>query len=153
MSVVPSLSRETESDERASAGASASGSASEARSNAPPLVARLLYGGVLAFTGLNHFRNTEGMVGYVESKGVPEAGLAVPLTGAMLVASGLGIALWRLPRLAAATAAAFFVAVTPTMHDFWNAEGDERGDQRNNFLKNAAMLGAAVAFLSRGEDG
>lgn len=146
MPSVPLLSKGSKSDRQTTA--SNATPDRDAGSNPPPLVARLLYGSVLVYTGINHFQNAESMIGYAESKGVPEADLAVPVTGAMLVGSGVGIVLWRLPRLAAATAVAFFIGVTPTMHDFWNFEGDERQSQRNNFLKNMAMLGAAITFLS-----
>ena len=119
---------------------------------APPFIARLLYGGILVFTGLNHFRNAENMAGYAESKGVPMADLAVPFSGGMLVTSGLGIILWRLPRLAAGAAATFFVGVTPMMHDFWNADEQERQQEMNDFLKNVGLLSAALTFLSRAND-
>ena len=125
--------------------------ADEGGRNAPPLIARLLYGGVLIFTGLNHFRNTESMAGYAESKGVPMADLAVPFTGGMLISGGLGIALWRFPMLAAGAAATFFVGATPTMHDFWNADEEEKQSQMNNFLKNTALFAAAISFLDRAD--
>ncbi|WP_101295503.1 DoxX family protein [Halegenticoccus soli] len=113
------------------------------------LLARLLFGGVLAFMGLNHFLNPESMIGYAESKGVPNASLAVPFSGGMLVFGGLGIALWRLPTLAAGAVATFFVGVTPKMHDFWNYEGEEKQDQQIQFMKNLGLLGGALAFLVR----
>ncbi|MDX1748503.1 MAG: quinol oxidase, partial [Halobacteriales archaeon] len=35
------------------------------------LLARVLFGGVLAFMGLNHFMNLEDMAGYAGMKGLP----------------------------------------------------------------------------------
>jgi len=52
------------------------------------LVARVLFGGVLAFMGLNHFTNGDEMAEYAEMKGVPAAGLAVPASGGLLVFGG-----------------------------------------------------------------
>ena len=115
---------------------------------APSRLGRLLYGGVLAFMGVNHFQNAEEMSGYAESKGIPAADLAVPFTGGMLLFGGLGITLWRLPRLAAGAIVTFFLGATPTMHDFWNAEEEEQQDEMIQFLKNTAMLGAALSLLS-----
>ncbi|WP_368280127.1 DoxX family membrane protein [Halomarina oriensis] len=115
-------------------------------------MARLLFGAVLVFTGLNHFQNTEAMAGYADAKGIPNAETMVPLSGGLLVFSGLGIALWKLPKLAAGAAATFLVAATPTMHDFWNADEEEKQTETNAFLKNVAMLGGAFAFLVRAND-
>jgi len=66
------------------------------------LLARSLFGGVLAFMGLNHFMQTDGMAGYAESKGIPAPRLSVLLSGLLLTASGLGIVLGVFPLLAAA---------------------------------------------------
>nr|WP_250872910.1 DoxX family protein [Halomarina rubra] len=112
-------------------------------------MARLLFGAVLVFTGLNHFQNTEGMAQYAEAKGIPNAETMVPVSGGLLVFSGLGIAFWRVPKLAAGAAATFLVAATPTMHDFWNADEEQKQTELNAFLKNVAMLGGALAFLVR----
>ncbi|MFB6196569.1 MAG: DoxX family protein [Haloplanus sp.] len=111
------------------------------------LLARLLFGGVLAFTGVNHLLNAEGMIGYAESKGVPAASLAVPATGGLLIAGGLGIIFGVYPTIAAGALAVFLLVTTPMMHDFWNAPEDQAQDELNHFLKNAGLLGGALAFL------
>jgi uncharacterized membrane protein YphA (DoxX/SURF4 family) len=111
------------------------------------LFARVLFGGVLAFTGLNHFLDAEGMIGYAQAKGIPAASLGVPLSGGLLVAGGLGIVLGVYPTIAAGAVAVFLVAATPTMHDFWNAPEDQKQGELNNFLKNVALLGGALVFL------
>ncbi|MFC6770910.1 DoxX family protein, partial [Halorubrum pallidum] len=66
--------------------------------------------------------------------------------GAM-VAAGAGIALWRLPRVATGAAVTFLVGVTATMHDFWNADEDDKSGERLAFFGNLAMLGGALVFL------
>ncbi|WP_368276120.1 DoxX family membrane protein [Halorussus litoreus] len=116
-------------------------------------LARLLYGGVLAFIAVDNLRNNDQMVGYAESKGAPMADLSVPAISGSLLFGGLGIALWKLPRAAAGAAATFFVSITPVMHDFWAVEDEEEKQQQQiHFLKNAALLGSALAFLRIGED-
>nr|WP_232820586.1 DoxX family membrane protein [Halorussus litoreus] len=116
-------------------------------------MARLLYGGVLAFIAVDNLRNNDQMVGYAESKGAPMADLSVPAISGSLLFGGLGIALWKLPRAAAGAAATFFVSITPVMHDFWAVEDEEEKQQQQiHFLKNAALLGSALAFLRIGED-
>lgn len=125
----------------------------ESDADDPPFrLGRLLYGGVLAFMAIDNFRNMDERIGYAESKGAPMAESSVPAASAALLGGGVGIALWRLPRLAAVSAASFFAGVTPMMHDFWNQEGQERTQEQFHFLKNVALLGAALAFLSRGGD-
>ena len=55
------------------------------------LLARVLFGGVLAFMGLNHFTGLDDMAGYAGSKGVPAPRLAVAFTGGLLVLGGLSV--------------------------------------------------------------
>ena len=112
------------------------------------LLGRVLFGGVLAFMGLNHFMQTDAMTGYADAKGIPAARLSVLGSGLVLVASGLGIVVGAFPLLAALGLAVFFVATTPTMHDFWSFEGEERQQEMTQFLKNAALLGGSLAFVA-----
>lgn len=112
------------------------------------LLGRLLFGLVMAFTGLNHFLNADQMTGYADAKGVPAPGLAVPFTGGMLVLGGLGIALGAFPLLAAGAIAVFLLVTTPVMHDFWAAPAEEQQSEMTQFLKNAALLGVTLVFLT-----
>ncbi|HET7323696.1 MAG TPA: DoxX family protein [Halococcus sp.] len=111
---------------------------------------RVLFGCVLAFTAIDNLRDLEAMTGYAESKDVPEAEKLVPFASGMLLLGSIGIALGRFPRLAGGAVAAFLVGVTPTMHDFWNMEEEQREQQIIHFLKNTALLGGALFFLARG---
>jgi hypothetical protein len=54
------------------------------------LLGRLLFGGVLAFNGLNHFLDAESMADYAGAKGVPVPGIAVPASGGLLLLAALG---------------------------------------------------------------
>ncbi|AHG00185.1 quinol oxidase [Halostagnicola larsenii XH-48] len=114
------------------------------------LAGRILFGLVIAFTGLNHFLDAESMIGYAEAKGVPAASLAIPVSGAVLLFGGLGIVLGVFPVLAAAVLVVFFVVVTPKMHDFWNVPEDQKQGEINSFLKNVGLLGASLVFLALG---
>lgn len=116
-------------------------------------LARFLFGGVLALTAVDNFRDLEGSVAYAESKGAPKAEASVPAVSGALLFGGTGIALWKLPRLAAGAVATFLASITPVMHDFWAVDDeDEREQQQIHFLKNAAMLGGALAFLRVADD-
>lgn len=113
---------------------------------------RALFGGVLAYTAIDNLRDIEGMSAYADSKGVPAADRLVPLSSVMLLFGGIATVLGRAPRLAGGAIAAFLVGVTPTMHDFWNMDEEERDGQLIHFLKNTAMLGGALFFLGSGPE-
>jgi len=107
---------------------------------------RVLFGLGLALQASEDFRDMEDSIEYAESAGVPVPELAAPFASGMMLVGGLGVALWRLPRVATGAVVTFLAAVTPTMHDFWNEEGDA-GGERLAFFGNLAMFGAALAFL------
>ena len=114
------------------------------------LAARVLFGAVIAFTGVNHFLDSESMVGYAKHKGLPAPSLAVYGSGAVLVLGGLGIAVGAFPVLSAATVAVFLVFAAVLMHDFWAAPEDQTQDEMTHFLKNVALAGGALAITAIG---
>ena len=114
------------------------------------LLGRVLFGAILAFTGLNHFLNGAEMVPYAEFKGIPLPGLAVPFSGGMLLFGGLAIVLGVYPVLGAGALALFLLVATPTMHDFWAVAEEDQQDEMTSFLKNVGLLGGALVFLALG---
>lgn len=113
---------------------------------------RALYGSVLAFMAFDNFRDMEGSVAYAESNGVPKADKLVPFASGALLFGGVALALGKCRRLSAGAIATFFVGVTPQMHDFWSMEAEESEGQQIHFLKNLALLGGALYFLTNGDD-
>ncbi|WP_254822135.1 DoxX family protein [Haloglomus halophilum] len=112
------------------------------------LLARLLFGGVLAFMGLNHFMDIEGMAGYAEMKGLPAPTFSVVASGAMLVLGGLAIITGAFVVLGAGALAVFLLASAVVMHDFWTVEDEQQQQtEMTQFLKNVSLAGAALAFL------
>lgn len=114
------------------------------------LLARVLFGGVIAFMGLNHFLQTEGMVGYARQKGVPAPKLSVLGSGAILLFGGLGILAGVLPVVSAVAVAAFLVASALLMHDFWGVPEEQQQEEMTQFLKNVALAGGALALAALG---
>ena len=114
------------------------------------LVGRLLFGGLLAFQGLNHFMNTDEMAGYAGSNGVPAPRFGVIASGILLLLGGLGIILGVYPIVAAGMLAGFLVLMTPVMHDFWAAPEEEQQNEMVDFIKNVELLGASLVFLVLG---
>ncbi|GAA0545029.1 DoxX family protein [Halorubrum ejinorense] len=114
---------------------------------APSRIGRVLLGVGLAAQASEDFRDMDDTIEYAESADVPMPELAAPFASGMMVVAGLGIALWRLPRIATGAAVGFLTVVTATMHDFWNADEDDKGGERLAFFGNLAMLGGALVFL------
>ena len=112
------------------------------------LLGRVLFGGVLAFTGLNHFMNADGMIPYAEAKGLPAPAASVYFSGGLLVVSGLLLVGGAFPVVAAGALATFLLASAVTMHDFWAVPEDQQQTEMTQFLKNVALAGGALAMLT-----
>jgi putative oxidoreductase len=117
------------------------------------LVARVLYGGVLAFMGLNHLMQTEALTGYAQHKGLPAPKLSVLASGAVLVLGGLSVAAGVLPVVGAIALAGFLLVSALTMHDFWAVPEDQQQDEMTGFLKNVALAGGALAIAASATTG
>ena len=55
---------------------------------APFMIGRLLFGGFFLYSGINHFKQREGMSQYAKGKNVPMPNVAVVASGAALVVGG-----------------------------------------------------------------
>lgn len=111
------------------------------------VIGRVLFGGFFVMSALNHFTRGEMMTGYAASKGVPLAGVAVFLTGVLLLIGGLSVIFGYLPKLGLAALVLFLVPVTLMMHAFWTIDDPQaRTLEMGNFMKNIALLGGALAL-------
>jgi len=112
------------------------------------VLGRILFGGFFLMGGVNHFLNLNMMAGFTASKGMRAAKPGVVLSGLLIIIGGLlVIAGWHV-RLGLACIVLFLVPVTFTMHNYW-VETDmmQKINQRVNFQKNLALLGAALMML------
>ena len=109
---------------------------------------RVLFGGFFVLGGINHFQNLKMMAGFTASKGVPAAKPGVIVSGLLIiVGGGLVILGWHV-RIGLACIVAFLVPVTFLMHNYWVEKDMMQGiNQRVNFQKNLALLGAALMML------
>ncbi|EMA32829.1 DoxX family membrane protein [Haloarcula japonica] len=112
------------------------------------VVGRVLFGGVLAYTGLSHFTQTEQMAGYAEYKGLPAPKFSVLASGALLILGGLGVTVGVFPVVAAVALAAFLIVSAVAMHDFWAVPDEDRQDELNSFLKNVTLAGGALVVAA-----
>jgi len=112
-------------------------------------IGRILFGGYFVMNGLNHFVKFGMMRGYAASKQVPAAGLAVVVTGLLLIFGGAGMLSggyidWAVPSLVI-----FLVPVSFKMHNFWSITDPQmKMVEMVNFLKNMALLGATLMMLA-----
>ena len=114
----------------------------------PFLIGRLVFGGFFLYSGIEHLRKHKEMTPSVRSKGVPAPDLVVTLTAAPLIAGGASLLFGVKPRLGAMALLGFLAGVSPIMHDFWrDQDPKERMNNLDNFLKNVALAGAAVALM------
>src|SRR5580765_1789404 len=112
------------------------------------LLGRILYGGFFVLGGLNHFQHLDMMAGFTASKGVPAAKALVTLSGLLILVGGLLVIVGWHARTGLACIVLFLVPVTFLMHNYWvETEMMPRINQRVNFQKNIALLGAALMML------
>ena len=112
------------------------------------LAGRALFAAVVGYLALGNLLDREASVGYAKSKGVPLAGIAVPLGSLGLIAGALAVLLGVYPGVGAAGIVAVLLPITLTMHDFWTLSGQDRQNEQIHFLKNIGLVGAALLFLS-----
>lgn len=112
------------------------------------LVGRITFGAFFIMSGINHFTNLGMMSGYAGSKNVPAPGLAVIGSGVMLVLGGLSAILGLLPILGLWLLILFLAPTSMIMHNFWTiSDAQQRAAEQVNFLKNVALIGAALALM------
>ena len=117
------------------------------------LIGRVLFSLLFIKTGVSHFTQRAGMVGYAKSSGLPMADIAVPFTGLMLLAGGISVLLGFHARIGAWLLVAFLIPTAFTMHKFWGlADPMAAGNQQAHFMKNIALAGAAllIAYFGSG---
>lgn len=84
--------------------------------------------------------------------GVPKPETAVRLNGAVMVSSGVLLALGIVPRWAALTLIACLVPTTAAGHAFWKEEEQpKRTGQLIHFLKNVSMVGGLLVVVAEDE--
>lgn len=84
-------------------------------------------------------------ISYASQAGLPYAATLVPFAGILAAIGGLSVLLGFHARAGAWLLIAFLVPVTFTMHAFWNlSDPTQVAIQQANFMKNIALIGAAL---------
>lgn len=113
------------------------------------LIGRILFGGFFLMNGITHFTKDTMLIGYAKTKGVPVPHLSVYLSGFLILMGGLGIIQGIYVQESVSFIVLFLVLVTLKMHSFWK-ETDQmtRMGEMINFIKNIALIGAALMMLA-----
>ncbi len=100
-------------------------------------------------SGINHFGHNKALTGYAASKGVPWPRAAVYVSGLFILFGGLGILAGSYTEWSVALIAIFLIIVSFRIHNFWAiTDPNMKMGDMVNFLKNMALLGAALMFLA-----
>jgi putative oxidoreductase len=112
------------------------------------VLGRTIFGGFFAYSGVNHLQHAENMGQYAAAKGVPAPEQTVQATGALLLAGGISVMTGFKPRQGLTALIAFLVPVSFKMHRFWEeTDAQKRQDEMVHFMKNMALVGAALAMM------
>ena len=115
-----------------------------------PLAGRIMLALIFLISGFAKIGNFAGTAGFMASKGIPFAEIALALAiiieiggGVMLVAGWK--ALW-----AALAIFLFLIPATLIFHNFWAVEAAQFQNQMNHFLKNVCILGGMLYIMAYG---
>jgi putative oxidoreductase len=88
------------------------------------------------------------MQGYARQQGAPAPTVTVPLTGVVIISSGLAVMLGVLADLAALLIAGFLFLTAFIIHRFWTVQDPQmRQMEQVQFSKDLALAGAALLMF------
>jgi putative oxidoreductase len=110
-------------------------------------VARALVGVLFLASGINKILGFGYVAGWMNSLGIPAAGLLLAGAIVLEIVGGLALVTGFQAKTAALALALFTVPVTLIFHGFWHADAAEFQNQLNHFLKNVAIFGGLLALF------
>jgi len=98
-------------------------------------------------SGVSHLVNYKGLTAYAQSKHIPLPGVAVVVSGLMMLAGSAMILLFWHPVWGAGLLVLFLVPAAFLVHNFW-AETDAmmKANQMAHFWKNLTIAAGAVIY-------
>ena len=112
------------------------------------ILGRSLLGLYFLIPGFTKIFNYSDTLYLMESKDVPLAEIALPLTILIQVIFSSSLLLNKYLRLSSLVLAVLTVLINIFIHDFWNLiAGPEQGHELQNFIKNLAIM-AGLLILS-----
>jgi putative oxidoreductase len=115
------------------------------------LIGRGLFGLYFVLAGINHFAKYSGLKEYASFKKIPAAGVAVIITGLVLLGGGLSILTGYLIQTALILLAIFLIVAAFTVHNYWTVDDENaKAGEQSQFLKNIAIASASLLLLQIG---
>ena len=114
------------------------------------ILGRSLLGLYFLIPGLAKIFNYSDTLILMESKEVPLAEIALPLTILIQVIFSSSLLLNKYLRLSSLILAALTVLINIYIHDFWNLIADpEQGRELQNFIKNLAIMAGLIILSTK----
>lgn len=110
-------------------------------------VGRALVGVLFLASGINKIVGFGYVAGWMNSLGIPAAGLLLGAAILLEIGGGLALVTGIQAKYAALALALFTVPVTFIFHGFWHVDAAEFQNQLNHFLKNVAIFGGLLALF------
>ena len=114
------------------------------------ILGRSLLGVYFLIPGLAKIFNYSDTLYLMESKDVPLAEIALPLTILIQVIFSSSLLLNKYLRLSSLVLAVLTVLINIYIHDFWNLiAGPEQGHELQNFIKNLAIMAGLIILSTK----
>lgn len=113
------------------------------------LLGRIIFSYLFITSGIGHIVQRKAMAGYASHRGVPQALVAVLVSGVMILVGGVLVLLGIWADLGALLIAAFCFPTAVLMHAFWK-ETDPQSKMMEmvQFSKDMALGGAALILFA-----
>lgn len=112
------------------------------------LIGRVIFGLYFVYSGINHFTKYQGLKEYASFKKIPVSGVAVIITGLVLLGGGVSILTGYLIQTALILLAIFLIVAAFTVHNFWTVDDENaKVGEQSQFLKNIAIASVSLLLL------
>ena len=115
-----------------------------------PLAGRIMLALIFLISGYAKIGGFEGTAGYMASKGIPLAQIALALTIIIEIGGGVMLVIGWKARWAALALFLLLIPATLIFHNFWAADAADFQNQLNHFLKNVCILGGMLYIMAFG---
>ena len=110
-------------------------------------VGRIGFVTLFVMSGINHLVKHKDITAYAQSKRVPAPGVAVTVTGLMMLAGGALILVHWHPIWGAGLLVLTLVPIAIYIHDYWTeSDAMMRANQMAHFWKNITIAAGAVLY-------
>ncbi len=115
-----------------------------------PLAGRIMLALIFLISGFAKIGNFAGTAGFMASKGIPFAEIALALAIIIEIGGGVMLAVGWKARWAALALFLFLIPATLIFHNFWAVDAAQFQNQLNHFLKNVCILGGMLYIMAYG---